>query len=80
MHRESDVRLLPDYTVTTDVTLESAREALRLLYQSAVGDLVIAGGPVVSHVPVTEYRDGAPKPTVAPEVLHAAVQGAPLQG
>jgi outer membrane protein len=78
--REFDVRFLSDYTVPTDGTIESARAALQLLYQSAAVDLVIAGGPVVSHVAVTEYPDGLPKPTVAPAVLHAREQGAPLKG
>ena len=32
-----------------------------------------------SQVAITEYAAGAPKPTVAPVVLHANLQGAPLQ-
>ena len=34
---------------------------------------------MVSQVAITEYAAGAPKPTVAPVVLHANLPGAPLQ-
>ncbi|MFP6646702.1 MAG: hypothetical protein VCF24_24550 [Candidatus Latescibacterota bacterium] len=79
MEREFDVRFSSEYTVNTDGTVDGARQALALLYRATAVDLVIAGGPVVSQVAITEYAAGAPKPTVAPVVLHANLQGAPLQ-
>lgn len=78
MQREFDLRFTAEYTVTTDGTAAGARKALDLLYRSAAVDLVIAAGPVASHVAITQFAEGAPKPTLAPAVLHASVQHAPL--
>lgn len=60
MEREFDVRFSSEYTVNTDGTVDGARQALALLYRATAVDLVIAGGPVVSQVAITEYAAGAP--------------------
>jgi hypothetical protein len=57
---EFDVRFSNDYTVTTDGTIEGARQGLALLYRATSVDLVIAGGPVVSHVAISDYASAIP--------------------
>ena len=73
---EFDVRFPPDKRLLADFTLASVRAAVDGLLADPDVDLVLTLGPIASAYACR--RGSLPKPVIAAFVLHAEVQGIPV--
>ena len=78
MRSDFDVQMPDDKMIMSDGTTASIAAALDQLMVDEAIDLVIAAGPIASHI--AARRTNLPKPMIAPLVIDPAIQGIPLKG
>ena len=78
MRAEYDMRMPEDKTTRSDGTVEGIGGGLNSLLEDDDIHLVIAAGPIASHLAGT--WGPLPKPVIAPLVINPLVQGVPLEG
>ena len=78
MRAEYDVRMPVDRMILSDGTVEGVGEAIGRLLDDDDVRVVIAAGPISSHLVAT--MGPLPKPVIAPLVINPQVQGIPLVG
>ena len=76
MRAEYDVRMPPDKITQSDGTVAGISGAISRLLEDDDVHLVIAAGPIASHLAAT--WGPLPKPVIAPLVINPQVQGIPL--
>ena len=74
---QSDVRFVPEYTMTADGTLPGIRSAIDKLMRDPEVEIVLALGAVSSYE--ISQRKNLSKPVIASYVLDAELQGLPMK-